>query len=68
MVFRPEETLYLSYGICGPATCSPTMLIEVFTEALQESHMNNASDVTIEPNICQKQTEQRLDTTDILAM
>lgn len=67
-LFRPTPSNSLTYGICGPAECSPEMLIEIIKEALVQSNINYVSDITIPPISCLKQMKIQLQPLDIFAM
>lgn len=66
--YRPTPSDIITFGICGPATCSPELLREIVIETLEESNIDYVSRISIAPISCQRKTELQFRTRDVWAM
>lgn len=62
-----DEGITVTFGVCGPATCSPEMLNAVLNMTLKEVGIETAH-VFVAPGLCQKQEEINLKPEDIATM
>lgn len=65
---RPTPSNIITYGICGPAACSPAMLSQIVKETLDESSIDYVLDISIAPVTCQRKVKTEFRASDIISM